>query len=733
MSFILRPYQSDIISEARYSMKAGEKNILITAPTGCIAGDAYVRLNRAGKGFKRSLSKAYATQSRWNKAIKTSIRGLAENESKVSLVTLNDGFKDSGVLSCIKISTNNRSLTLTPEHLVYTKNGWDRADNLFGKLIAVDSPKPVVKKNKSKKKRDSYLCNVKYHPYASTVNSKRDGSYKKVEMHRAIYEAHINNISTYEYKYILRYDKEKSKNLSYMNPMTHVVHHIDHDHHNNNPLNLCCMTKADHLIHHSKDNIDNFGQGKIKWERVISVENAGLHRVYDAVNSQTNSFTANDIVVHNSGKTVLTASMIKSSFDKGLRSLFVVHRRELVKQSVAAFKRAGLDPGVIASGFEPSYDKQVQVASIQSLTRRFKHIKLPHLVVWDEVHHIASKTWSDIFKIFGSLSYQIGLTATPERLDGKGLSDFFNVMIEGPDMGWLIDNGFLSKYRVFAPTKPNLKGIQRTMGDYHKSSIEEVMISPNIIGSVVDEYEKYAAGKRNVIFAVSVKHSMKVVEMFNERGIPAAHVDGKSSSTLRDNTIAAFDRGDIKVLSNVGLFGEGFDLPAIECCTLLRPTQSLGLYLQMVGRALRIMEGKTEAIILDHTGNILRHGLPCQKRKWSLTGTPWKERKKEQEAGSVIICRSCFGAFKPAMKCPHCGFMMESQAGMPDTEDGKLQEIAIENINKDILKKKKMTEQGRAQTLEELYQLGIKRGYKNARGWAKHIFNSRQRKKVYGR
>lgn len=435
-----------------------------------------------------------------------------------------------------------------------------------------------------------------------------------------------------------------------------------------------------------------------------------------------------------SGKTVLMSAMFKLCVEKGKRALFLVHRRELVKQSVSTLEKAGLDCGVISSGFLEEYHKQVQVASIQTFKNRIDKIKRPDLIVYDEVHHVASRTWANIFKEFSDC-FQVGLTATPERLDGKGLKDYFNYLIEGPKVSWLIENGSLSQYKVFAPVRPDLSKVKRRLGDYDRSSLADVMSSPNIIGNVVEEYKKHAMGKRAVIFCVNIKHSKAVVDAFNKDGLPAAHVDGKSKSLDRDGTIRDLAAGRTLILSNVGLFGEGFDLPSVECCILLRPTQSLGLYLQMVGRALRPHPDKEFAIILDHTGNIQRHGLPCSDREWSLDGVPWKKRLIDQANIQTKTCKVCFGVFKPAPKCPYCGELIPINPADVSSEEGTLVEISKEEIKaqKKIEHRKKMSEQGKARTQEELYKLGKERGYKNPRGWAKRIFNARQRRKVHGK
>ncbi len=430
-----------------------------------------------------------------------------------------------------------------------------------------------------------------------------------------------------------------------------------------------------------------------------------------------------------SGKTALTADMLHKSSQKGMRSFFNVHRRELVKQSLTAFDKIGVPAGVISNGFPPDSRFDVQIASIQSLARRLEKYKRPNLIVWDECHHIAAGTWEKIYDYFPE-AFHVGLSATPERLDGKGLSKFFSVMVKGPSVSWLIENNYLADYKLFAPATVNLDGVKKSMGDFNKTQVGEIMDKPTITGNAIREYKKRAMGKRAVVFCVSVKHSEHVVDEFNHNGIKATHVDGTMDSATRDQALEEFASGKTQVLSNVDLFGEGFDLPSIECAILLRPTSSLSLYLQQVGRALRPSPGKEYAIILDHVGNVQRHGLPDEDRSWHLEGKKGRlSSGKSDENAAVKICQSCFAAQPPgADKCKYCGQAFEKKPREIAEVDGDLEEI-----DPKLIRKNRMREQGQAESLEDLYHIGVKRGYKHPRRWAKHVFNSRQAKINRGR
>jgi DNA repair protein RadD len=425
-----------------------------------------------------------------------------------------------------------------------------------------------------------------------------------------------------------------------------------------------------------------------------------------------------------SGKTMLTAHMLKTAAEKNFSSWFLVHRRELVKQSVRTFDAVGVRHGVIANGFFEDNRPLVQICSVQSLARRLHKVRPPKLIIWDECHHVAAGSWSKIFKSFPD-AFHIGLTATPERLDGTGLGTWFKHMIKGPSVSSLIDNGYLSKYKMFAPTRTSLAGVHTRMGDYVKSELSSLMDKPSITGDAIREYQKRCAGKRAVVFCVSVEHSKHVVSQFNAAGIPAQHVDGESDPLERDGAIRNFESGRTLILSNVELFGEGFDLPAIESSILLRPTQSLGLYLQQVGRALRPSPGKEFATILDHAGNCDRHGLPDDEREWSLMGRGDRNKNKASEP-SIKVCTSCFAAQLPGSTiCKFCGTAFESRPREVEHVAGDLEEI-------DLAKRKldRRKEQQGAKSLDDLVAIAKARKYKRPYLWAKHVFNYRQSKKL---
>lgn len=426
------------------------------------------------------------------------------------------------------------------------------------------------------------------------------------------------------------------------------------------------------------------------------------------------------------GKTALAVHMLHTAANKGMPSWFTCHRREILKQTNQAFALEGLRHGIVAVGFQEDRRHKVQITSIQTLMRRHKKLTAPKLIVIDECHHMLAPSWANLFSHYPN-TFFVGLSATPERADGQGLGKFFSSLVVGPSVQWLIQNKFLSDYRLYAPSKVNLDGVHTRMGDYVQSEVTSIIDKPGITGDVIAHYKRFCAGKRAIVFCVSVAHSKHVVDSFNAAQIPAAHVDGETPQEERDATIRRFRDGHISLLSNVELFGEGFDVPSIEATILLRPTQSLGLYLQQVGRGLRPAPGKAQAIILDHVGNCERHGLPDEDRSWSLDGHR-DNRKSQQSSGSVRICDRCFAAqFSGRPACQFCGFIFEKSPREIDQKEGELSEI-----DKEAIRRQRMKEQGSALDRNALLALAIKRGYKSPHGWVAHILRSRQARKLAG-
>ena len=419
-----------------------------------------------------------------------------------------------------------------------------------------------------------------------------------------------------------------------------------------------------------------------------------------------------------SGKTVCAAFITQATVAKGNTVLFCVHRRELIKQSIKTFDDCGIRHGLIAAGFPYNPLQQVHIASINTLARRMEKIRKPSLIIIDEAHHAISESWKKVISYFSS-SHVVGLSATPWRLDGRGLKDIFGAMTHGPETSWLIDNKFLSPFRAFAPSMPDLRGVHTKMGDYAIDEIEQTMDKPTITGDAVLHYKKLAEGKRGIAFATTIRHSKHIAEDFNANGVPARHIDGEMKTEERDEAIELFRKDKIKILTSCNIISEGFDVPEMEVAILLRPTQSLSLYLQQVGRALRYVPDK-KALILDHAGNIMNHGLPTDKFDWSLEGKKKKAGKGKTPMRTCPECYCCHSAAIPS--CPECNYSYE----VKKTEI-KFQEGNLEEINQDEWYKRMSYMQvlNKARTRDELLAVAKARGYRP--GWAYKIMKEREK------
>jgi superfamily II DNA or RNA helicase len=419
------------------------------------------------------------------------------------------------------------------------------------------------------------------------------------------------------------------------------------------------------------------------------------------------------------GKTVTASTVVHGAALKGRRVWWLAHRRELSEQASQTFHNLDIPHGMVNAGRVTDPAALVQVASIQTIARRHDRLPAPDLIVFDECHHIGAAQWEALFNAYPAAKI-LGLTATPWRLDGQGLGKWFSEMITGPTVADLIANGSLSPYRLFAPATPDLAGVGTVAGDYKRGALSAAMNKPAIVGDAIGHYRRLCDGKRAVAFAAGVENSRAIAAQFNFAGIPAEHVDGSMPAEMRDAAVARFRRGETLILSNADLFGEGFDVPAIEAAILLRPTQSLSLYLQQVGRALRPAPGKSEAIILDHAGNSIKHGLPDDVREWSLTD---REKRARREVSEVPVrqCEECFFVYRPAPSCPCCGHTPAVKAREIEVIEGTLEEVSRKA---EQAKRERWAEERECDTLADWQALGRARGYKS--GWAYARWQARQ-------
>ncbi len=407
------------------------------------------------------------------------------------------------------------------------------------------------------------------------------------------------------------------------------------------------------------------------------------------------------------------------------RITIIVHRQELIRQTAAALREMDVHFGIIAAGHEAHPEYPVQLAMIGTLARRMEIMAHPHLLIVDECHHLVSESYRQIIARFPAAKI-LGLTATPQRLDGRGLGSVCDQLVLGPSVQSLIDEGFLSPVSYYAPpTDLDLAGVRRTAGDFNRTDIGERVDRPTITGSAVEHYAKLCPGKSAVVFCASVKHAEHVRDQFNAAGFPAASIDGTLDDDLRIDRVAALASGRIKILTSVDIISEGFDLPSVEVAILLRPTESLALHLQQVGRVLRPAPGKV-ATVIDHVGNCLRHGLAEEPREWSLAGRAKRSSANKPFQLPLSTCPDCFCVHDAAPACPQCGHKYPEYERRVREVEGQLERLTAEKMAAERAKIAARVAVGRAKTKEELTAIAEARGYKQS--WVRMMMRIRGKK-----
>lgn len=436
------------------------------------------------------------------------------------------------------------------------------------------------------------------------------------------------------------------------------------------------------------------------------------------------------VVPTGGGKTVIFSNIAHRSVTKKNKVWILVHRVELLRQTSEALTTNGVEHGLVNPQYTPAYYKDVQVASVQSIVKRLHHLDAPNLIIIDEAHHATATTWRKIIEAYPNAKI-LGVTATPCRSDGKGLGTaaggVFDSIVIGPQVSELIAAKFLVEPVVYGAKQAiDLSGVGTVAGDYNTKQVEERVDKPRITGDAVEHYKKVCPGVPTVVFCVTVKHAEHVAEQFTAAGFRAFSVDGTMDDDTRKKLINGLADGTVDIITSCNIISEGTDVPKIGAAILLRPTQSLGLYLQQVGRALRPSEGKQFAVILDHVGNYERFGLPTDDREWSLDGEVKKKGKKAKQDAALKTsqCLKCYGIYKtPAPACPHCGHVAsKKERGELEVIEGELKPITAA----DLANLRKRQEVAKARTLAELREVAKRRGYKST--WADHIWRARQAK-----
>lgn len=384
-----------------------------------------------------------------------------------------------------------------------------------------------------------------------------------------------------------------------------------------------------------------------------------------------------------SGKTVTMAAIAKGATDKHNDVLFIIHRREIVEQVKQTFKAYGVDMTLCYVGM------------VQTVTRRLEKLDKPQLILVDECHHALAKSYTRIFEYFEQANV-VGFTATPIRLSGQGLSKVFDDLILGPQIDWLIDNNFLAPYEYYSVKLIDDKKLKKnSTGDFSSKSMDSA--SKNIIyGDVIKTYKRVASNTKTIVYTHNVESSKKVSDEFNKAGYSSLQVDGKTPKKLREQAMNDFKTGKVKILVNAELYGEGVDVPDCQTVIMLRPTESLSLFIQQSMRCMRYRPNKT-ATIIDHVANYSRFGLPDQPREWSLED--WKEQSKVR----ISTCEFCYATFNTSdwvdvvdeegrkrRKCPECGELAVLEEKDPNRSKELDKSVELIDINSNTIQALKL-------------------------------------------
>jgi len=405
------------------------------------------------------------------------------------------------------------------------------------------------------------------------------------------------------------------------------------------------------------------------------------------------------------GKSVIAAAIAKLAISKGNNVLFMVHRIELCNQIRQTF---------IAFGVDLNY---CEIGMVQTLTRRTGQVGLndPDVIITDEFHHGGAMSYRSIYKAYPKAAI-IGFTATPIRMSTGGLGDICDELITSVSTKWLIENGYLSPCKCYSVTLADLSKLRVKRGEYDVSQLAALLETKTVYGETVKNYRLIADGKKTIVYTVSVESARQTAKLFRGNGYTAAALDGTTPKPEREQIMQDFRDNKISILCNCELFGEGLDVPDVECVILLRKTKSLTLYIQQSMRSMRFKPDKT-ALIIDHVGNVFEHGFPQDDREWSLeVKKKKKDAKEEGELKGLAFkpkaCPSCnVVLYQYESKCSECGYVFL----VPLKEPAKTVDVDLKEITEeDLLRFKPYSHYKNCKTWDELEAFRRVKKYKQA-------------------
>jgi superfamily II DNA or RNA helicase len=370
------------------------------------------------------------------------------------------------------------------------------------------------------------------------------------------------------------------------------------------------------------------------------------------------------------GKTHTAVSIIESAIQRGNRVWFLAHLAEILNDTTARLTKASIPHGQIRAGHPSEYHHPVQVVSLQTAVRR-TDLPRPDLIIIDECHLAVASSYRKIVEATGNPPL-LGLTGTPERLDGRGLGEIFDVLVPTCFTAELIADKLLAPVQVYSfPAPQGINSLDRRAGDYDQGQAAKLLDRPAIVGDALDHWQRLCHGRRGVAFCSTVAHAQSVAEQWRAAGYSALAVSGGSDDAERREAIDGLRAGRLDFVACAQLWIAGVDVPEIDAVVWLRPTQSVTAWLQGIGRGLRIAPGKQNLIVMDHCGNTHRLGFPTDHREWSLEG---RQKRQAEAAPSVRTCPECYAALPTTTQvCPCCGHEFTAEENLaPRQVDGEL-------------------------------------------------------------
>lgn len=436
------------------------------------------------------------------------------------------------------------------------------------------------------------------------------------------------------------------------------------------------------------------------------------------------------------GKTATSIEMIRNAVSKGLRVWFMAHLKEILNDTADRLIAAKIRHGYIWAGHLADRRRQVQVVSVQTAANRLDRIEKPDLIIVDEAHLAVANTYQVIFEwaCAGPKFYKKGgarllhLTATPRRLDGRGMGEVADDIVLTCSSQDLINEGLLAPLRYLTPNTPNMTGARHVAGDFNSADAAAVMLDRVIVGSALDHYLRLGHGRPGLGFCVDIASARQYAEEFAKAGLRTLAISGDDHDDLRYRAQEDLQNGKLDFVFNCKLWIAGVDVPALSYIADLAPTESLVRYLQGLGRGLRTHPGKENLIYADHAGNLARHDNPLMMREWSLHASETKGRGGKKQEMPVKECPSCRATVAAAATACICGHVFETQARELEQVEGELTEVQLaqQEVQRAITPKQ---HQGMAKDRDALIALGRKRGQQNPEKWADYVLAGRAQKK----